>query len=420
MRLRGKLLPLVTAADIDLLVADGVNEDVRLDFKMTMYRYRGAHTAVAADKAALALCKDVTAMANAHGGVIVCGVAETGGVASAVQGVPAAEIDAEKRWIDATLGQRVAPKIPGVQLHEVTTTSGARVLLIGVPASLARPHAFTPAPSEPPQWWRRGLAGNVPMDVTELRSLFLEMSGWERDAAVWRDQRFRLLADGVGVPRLSRGPTLVMHLQPLGGPRDAIEEPPGTRGAPPVWLMNFLPAMIGGMDARPNIDGWQLVARVADIASHHAQVFRASGAVEVRIDCAHRLTVGTNPSGGAYLNGPALELQLARTLKAMFLWADRMGLEGPFLVSARLLNVNGARLSGDGVEALFAGDYSIDRPDIELQPLIAESATVDVPAALRPMRNALWQAAGWEASPLDRAGGGAAYAAEVNAMTWKE
>lgn len=420
MRLRGKAIPIVMGADIEQLVADSVNEDARLDFKTTMYKHRGAATPVTADKAAIALCKDVTSMANARGGVIVCGVAATSGMASAVVGVPHTDIDAEKLWIDNILGQRVFPKIPGVHAHEVTCSSGNRVLLIGVPASLARPHAFTPATSAPPQWWRRGLAGNVPMDVTELRSLFLEMAGWERDAATWRDQRLRHLADGVGVPRISSRPTLVLHLQPLGGPREAIAEPPGTPEALPLWLRNFLPTVVGGLLARPNIDGWQLVARVTDAACHHVQVFRSTGAVEVRIDCAHQLTLGTNTSGGVYLNGPALEHRLVSIVKAMFLWAERMGVEGPFLVSARLLGVMGATLSGDGVEAVLAGDNSIDRSQIELPSLLVESATVDVVATLKSMRDALWQAAGWEVSPLGQSNGGPSYAAAINATTWRE
>lgn len=421
MRLRGKAIPLVTAADIDQLVADSVNEDVRLDFKTTMYRHRGTGTPVPADKAAVALCKDVASMANARGGVIVCGVAATSGIASAVVGVPHADIDAEKLWIDNILGQRVSPKIPGVHVREVACSSGDRVLLIGVPSSLARPHAFTPATSEPPQWWRRGLAGNVPMDVAELRSLFLEMSGWERDAAVWREDRMRHLTGGVGVPPILRRPTLIVHMQPLGGPRAAIAEPPGMRESLPLWLRNFLPPMVGGMMARPNIDGWLLVARLTDSACHHAQVFRASGAVEVRVDCGPQQMPGTNPTnGGMYFNGAALELRLSRTVKSAFLWAERMGLEGPFLVSARLLNVNGATLAGEGLQAVLAGDLCIDRPDIELPQLLVESAAFDVATALDPMRDALWQAAGWDASPVRGANGIPSYAHEVNATTWRD
>jgi hypothetical protein len=420
MRLRGIPITLATGADIDRLVADNVNEDARLDFKQTLYRYRGGATAVPADQAAEDLCKDVASLANARGGVIVCGLAANKGVASKVVGVAQSDIDAETLWIEPTL-KKVQPSIPGVHLTQVTTASGAVVLLIGVPASLARPHAFTPATGMPPQWWRRGQAGNVPMDVTELRTLFLEMSTWEREAKVWREERFRLLQEGITVPRLPDRPTAVVHMQPLGGPRDPVSGPPGFTGAYPIWLHNFLPKdlALGPILARPTIDGWQYTLSQPKVATHQAQVFRANGAVEVRLELPHLLL----PAGPAWnrreLPGPKLELLLVGTVKTTFLWADLVDLEGPFLVSIRLFNVMALQLNTQGIQTTEVGDYAFDRPIVDLPQLLVESPPEDVIGTMQPMRDALWQAAGWALSPVRGADGTPPYASVVKGLTWR-
>lgn len=420
MRLRGTPLPLVSGSDVDLLVADQVNEDVQLDFKATLYKDRSGATAVPPDKAAIALCKDVTSMANARGGVIVCGMAANKGVASKVVGVAPASIDAEKLWMDAILTQRVQPIIPGILAREVTVASGEKVVLIGVPASLSRPHAFTPAPREPPQWWRRGLAGNLPMDVTDLRALFLEMGTWERDAAEWREERFRRLRNGLGVPRLSSRPTIVVHFQPLGSPRNPITKPPGAPGALPLWLANFLPLQaVGGFVVRPNIDGWLLTVSVPEVATHHVQVFRATGAVEIRMDAGQGLIAGKNTSGHPHLLGVGIERLLARTVKATFLWSELMAVEGPHLVSVRLAGVQNATFSADGIQALHFGDHAIDRQVIDLPNLLVDSPPADVCEAMQSMLDALWQAAGWGESPFRGSRDAAAFAEDVNARTWR-
>lgn len=114
------------------MVAGGVVEDVDLEFKEGPYGRddQGKHE----------LSKDVAAMANMRGGVILLGIHADAGTAA--QLTPFRLEEAEELRMRQLLASSVAP-VPTFEIHPVTSdgTTGAGYYLLVVARTSAAPHA---------------------------------------------------------------------------------------------------------------------------------------------------------------------------------------------------------------------------------------------------------------------------------------
>lgn len=130
----------LTAADLQRAVDDRVRELPDLDFKQTLY------------KDVEELAKDIAAMANAAGGLLVLGIGEDNGTAQRV--TPVALSDGEERRMHQALRSRTVPFIPDVDIRPVvmeTTDAGERrgFYLIAVGRSLLAPHGVMAQAGKP-------------------------------------------------------------------------------------------------------------------------------------------------------------------------------------------------------------------------------------------------------------------------------
>jgi len=134
---------------IERACSEAVPERSDLDWKRQL-----PLTATKADTAAkqhqqLELAKDIAAMANSGGGMIVYGVAETtaAGTSAAETVVPVGRVDeATTRDIRRVAGNLVYPPVTGLELLPTAPTGepDAGVLVMLVPDSLDRPHLVHP------------------------------------------------------------------------------------------------------------------------------------------------------------------------------------------------------------------------------------------------------------------------------------
>ncbi|TDW22104.1 putative DNA-binding protein [Kribbella kalugense] len=128
-------LPAIDWALVNGLVARHVTEDLTLDYKRTLYG--------ASDAEKKELTKDVAALANAAGGLIILGIDEDAqSAAKEVTEVPLA--DGERRRMVDVLVRGIAPLIPDVVVGEIpdpeNPTQGVYLLL--VPPSDEAPHGI--------------------------------------------------------------------------------------------------------------------------------------------------------------------------------------------------------------------------------------------------------------------------------------
>ncbi|MCH8614428.1 helix-turn-helix domain-containing protein [Arsenicicoccus dermatophilus] len=116
----------------------------------------------ARDKQELELAKDVAAMANTGGGVIVYGVKEKNGRASELVGVGDVP-ESTRRKIRQVLAARVFPAVVGLELQVITAPAAGAgeartALALVVPDSVDAPHLVRPKQPKDAFWapWRDG------------------------------------------------------------------------------------------------------------------------------------------------------------------------------------------------------------------------------------------------------------------------
>lgn len=195
----------VSAEEIEqALLRVPVRERADLDFKRALYSTK-------TEPAKLELAKDVAAMANGQGGVIVIGIGEDGNaVANEVSYVPID--DREIRRMQAVIAANVFP-YPQIQiLPKEVGRSGKGFYLVVIPRSPLRPHAI-PGDGSALRYPRRQDSGTGFLNESEVADSYRSRF---RDAADQVGRLERVTQDGarrIELPN-SEGFWLAMALVP--------------------------------------------------------------------------------------------------------------------------------------------------------------------------------------------------------------
>jgi hypothetical protein len=149
-----------TEADLRRLITDQVKESVTLDYKQSRSLGRGDH-----EKNELS--KDVSAMANSAGGVLIYGVDMDGHLPMGIdEGLDPGIISKES--LEDTIGSRIQRRIDGLLINQVELSSapGRVAYVVVVPQSLRVPHmAFDH------RFYRRANFKSEPMEEFEVREV---------------------------------------------------------------------------------------------------------------------------------------------------------------------------------------------------------------------------------------------------------
>jgi hypothetical protein len=130
-------------AFLQSLVADGVSEGEQLEFKIEL---PAAGSQQQGWTPAQEFAKDVAALANARGGLLIYGVEETSGVATGIRAISGVEFEAEERRLRQALANFQAP-IATVDFVNVASGSGFCIAIV-VPPSPQSPHAVLGNPGD--------------------------------------------------------------------------------------------------------------------------------------------------------------------------------------------------------------------------------------------------------------------------------
>lgn len=372
-----KPLASLTEADLDSLVTNKVDERKTLEFKQTLPRDD--------DKDKTEFRADVTSLANSSGGDLLYGVEAKDGVATAVVGLGAANMDSELLRLQNLLFSHVDPRIPGVEMQAVTTANKGPVLVVRVPKSWRGPHLVKmPQDNRTFRMFGRHDKGKWAFDGTEIRAAYLLSEQLEQRVRRWRDDRLAKVAAREMPVELDTGPLVVLHLMPVSAFNDrnviAVRNLERHRPAPLVS---------SGWNHHINLDGFVLYDSSPNSpkGKHHSytQLFR-SGCVEAasvklfgksRLPSRHELSRG-------------YETRIADAVDEYTKVLVALGVAYPLVVAMAIFGARGSALESDGRE--------LDRDEVILPDVLIERPDQDVKTILRPLFDAVWNAYGYSRS----------------------
>lgn len=139
----GSTLSGIDEGHLNALVAAGIREDQDLDYKENRYQDKDSGTSE--------IAKDVAAMANQVGGLIIIGIKEDT-QARADSLTPIKVDDKERSRIHGAVADRVRPSVAGlsVEIVETAAKDGTGYYVISVPHSASAPHATLREAKEAP------------------------------------------------------------------------------------------------------------------------------------------------------------------------------------------------------------------------------------------------------------------------------
>lgn len=184
------------------LIAERVQEDLHLD-------YKAAASLSKEDKKKTEMSKDVSAFANADGGVIIYGVGEDPSDDSfpgTIDAIDSKTLTAE--WLEQVITSRIQPKIPGIEIHVVEVMPGRVVYIIEVPKG------DTAYQASDKRYHKRLGRTTVAMEDYEVRDVMNRKTTPKVGIELSLVRRVREIRDPFGVPPFS-GPPFRPKAAPL-------------------------------------------------------------------------------------------------------------------------------------------------------------------------------------------------------------
>lgn len=162
MSIFGKPLVKVTEKDLKKLIANKVPESVHLDYKAKAYGDT--------DEEIKEFLKDVSAFANAQGGLLLIGIKEENSMPVEIIGIDNA--DEESRRIIQLCESSIQERIQRLNTHIIPLENGRAVLAVEVPPSIGKPHMVSH--NGHPYFWKRQGTINAPMNLEDIKCLIIQ------------------------------------------------------------------------------------------------------------------------------------------------------------------------------------------------------------------------------------------------------
>jgi hypothetical protein len=372
--------PLEDIAEVDLteLITQSVCERKTIEYKEALPSNSDADK-----KEFLA---DVSSFANAAGGYIIYGMREKSGVAVELSGLQVIA-DTEVLRLESSIRDGIAPRIPGVHSKPLDLANGKVAIVMRVPKSFASPHMVTHKGTS--RFFSRTSNGKYPLDVTEIRSAFLLSESIGERIRNFRLERIARIVGGETPVPIEAGAKIVLHLIPLSAFGSVTQVDLGK--VPHVHTLLAPLYRKQAWDSRFNFDGY-VVYRHGDL-SNYLQLFR-SGVIET-VDSSY---FGVY-EGKKIIPSINYEKDLIQKLPTYVEAERRIGVEAPFVVMLSLLGVLGYTMGVSGRWfANLDAPRQIDRDNLVLPEVYIESSGFDAGLLMKPVFDAIWNAAGWEGS----------------------
>lgn len=166
------MLELKTKADLERLVAEGIQRSLALDYKASPALSKNS-------KARDELCKDVSAMANSAGGQIVYGIEEND---QKPVRVDEGNDVISREWIEQVIDSHVQPRMMGLVITPIQLDKG-HGYVVAVPQSTSR--GAHQAPDK--KYYKRQNFQSIAMEDYEIRDIMRRTSTPDLEAVITFD-----------------------------------------------------------------------------------------------------------------------------------------------------------------------------------------------------------------------------------------
>jgi hypothetical protein len=277
-----------------------------------------------------------------------------------------------------------------VDIHPVACGNGRHVLVIRAHRSWIAPHRVLLND----KFYGRNSAGKYPLDVSELRTAFTLSETTAERIRNFRKERLMKIAGGETPLLLHPGAAMIIHVVPLstfasGRTIDIVQAvatghvmalPPGRMG-----LSNNYAA---------NLDGFvTFTNQPNEPANAYAQLFR-SGAVE-GVDLLGR----DDQKQASFLSGPVFENTAVSAIRNYLMFVNSIDLGFPVYLFLSFCGMRNCFLRTRAEIGIGYYDAGPLRQDVIVLPEVPlDSASTDVPTAMRPVFNTVWNAFGFHRS----------------------
>ncbi len=378
-----KRLNEIASGDLNALVSEQRSESRTLEYKAELPGHGDP------DKREFAA--DVASLANAAGGDILFGVAEAKdaqgkrlGYPDRIDGVACASFDAERSRLEQIARTNIEPRIEGLQIVEVAGFPRGSVIVLRVPQSWNGPHLVR----QSGRFHGRGTGGKYDLDVREIRAAFLRGAEVGDFLRRFRDERLGRIIAGETPCALGNPdePRFVLHVMPMAASDGALRLDPRRLAA--EWA-TLRPISDRIHNYGFNLDGFVTVDRTgAGPAFHYAQAFR-SGVLEF---------VQADVTDDGRLNGRWFEPPIVRAVQHALALLGKHGVPMPLCVMLSAVGARALRVRS-AVDRPGAGQPApVGRDVLVLPDCMLDTFEADIPQALRPAFDVLWQASGWSGS----------------------
>lgn len=328
---------------------------------------------------------DVSSFANTSGGNLYYGIREIEGIPVELVGIELQDADATIQRLENLLRDGLEPRLPPLKIEKVELSSSKAVIVIIIPRSWALPHAV----KANGRFYARHSTGKYPLDVGELRRLFIQSESLPERIRNFRRDRIALIEAGES-PLTTRGSAkIILHLLPLQAfsPGTLLDLEQLEERMPSLSL---IPGY--GTHSRHNFDGLLNYSVVRDTGSTvaYTQLFR-NGCIEA-VD-----TFLLTNASRRHIPSQSFEEKIARALGSYLRIMQDIGVQPPIYVALALLHVDGYYMAVNNY--LDPMDVQrIDRSELLLPEIAIEKFGTQPYAILRPLFDMVWNAAGWPRS----------------------
>jgi hypothetical protein len=370
-------------SDLDALIAAGTPELKTLEYKLSLPGR--------SENDRKELFADVSSFANSVGGHIVYGMRADAGIPLGSVGVDE-EGDPAILSLESAIRDGIAPRIAGIHSTAIKLAkTGKAAIVMHIPKSFAAPHMVQYKGSS--RFYARTSNGKYQMDVHEIR---VAMLATETIAQRIRDFRLdrisRIRARDTPIP-LPAGPCISLHLIPVNAVGSTRSYDVASLKSNLAIHQTLAPLFYSFVNnSRLNLDGLLLYNTNKDqMSPAFTQVYR-NGIIESADTLFFK-----NPEQfgrGKVLPSEAFERGLLTSVQRYLYALKSLEVDLPLLVTVSLLDVKGYALSLD-----YSQTDEFDRDIISAQEITIESYNVNVPLAMKPLLDQIWNAAGREGSP---------------------